>query len=166
MRHPLIAALLFILPLVACKPRVHAIAADLGGDVVVTMEVSALGGFQSDWNRWLTVSSREDGVTLELFEDTGRWRGSALYRHVDRDVYILNEGQGGCVFFHTEPLEFVARHCPKSDPVAQARAPMSHQFEGYVFVGLFFETDGEAEPPWLWYNPAERQSEPLMADPL
>ncbi len=89
--------------LTACRPFTSEATADLPGQISVTMSVRPMAGWHSDWHRTLTIATPDGTTSQPLFEDTGWWRGSNLYLHAS-GVYVLHEGQAGCILLPTRPL--------------------------------------------------------------
>lgn len=131
------------------------VSADILDGVTVTMAVQPIFSLQSDWTRRLTVKDGEASVTVELFEDTGWWRGSNLYVTLSGD-FVLDEGQTGCFVFHRAPLEYMPRQDCKNyghvrsappNPIELAEVfPLSHFWAGLFYVGAFVEVPGAEGP--------------------
>jgi hypothetical protein len=136
-------------------PTVVALA-DLGRGQTITMIGQPLFGWQSDWSRKLVLSDGPNSLTLVLFEDTGWWSGSALYRD-SRGEFQLDDGMD-YVTFTLCPLQFTkngqppkAKSIPQidpkapeicSDPPPEPKAPLSKYLtdgEPKFFLGIFLE---------------------------
>jgi hypothetical protein len=91
-----------MLALAACSPEYSA-STELKDGTTVTIVVEALFGLHSDWSRRLTVRTTEAEFSYDLPEDTGWWRGSALFQGADGS-YLLHESDLTCLTFTTAPL--------------------------------------------------------------
>jgi len=148
-------SLIFILigsALAGCRSEDHRAQIDLGDEVLVSLTVSPMSSLQSDWHRKLAIETPAGTWEGSLAEDTGWWRGSNLYRH-SSGVYVLHEGQGGCVLFRTEPPGLVsdpAISCNKTDLTVEGNAlsvvvspggfPASRFYADLQYIGQFVET--------------------------
>jgi hypothetical protein len=77
-------------------PRVHVAEAVLDGGERVALRLRPMVSLHSDWHRDLIVRDADGRRRIRLFEDTGWWRGSQLYRRPD-GALVLDEGQAGCI---------------------------------------------------------------------
>lgn len=81
-------------------------------------------------------------IQQDLFEDTGWWRGSNLYRHKS-GVYVIHEGQNGCFGFRIEPLSFDVQErilCEKTATTQQQESGASPRYNDLFYLGAFIET--------------------------
>ncbi|MFV0475647.1 MAG: hypothetical protein ACK5MQ_15790 [Pikeienuella sp.] len=168
LNRPVLAAPLALL-LAACSGEGEATATLPGGGVVV-MSVGSMFGLGGDWVRALAVGSAHDVATTDLVDDTGWWRGSNLYLH-GSGVFVLHEGQAGCIAFRPVPAAFVAAPegaCEKTAPPARAgRAggpPPSRFYAGLDYLGRFAETQDKEAP--IRFIPAAEEPEPELPDIL
>lgn len=135
-----------------CSSEDYRAQIDLGDEIVLSLMVSPMFSLQSDWHRKLAIETPLGAWEGGLVEDTGWWRGSNLYRH-SSGLYVLHEGQGGCVVFRTEPPEPVgdsAITCGKIDPTIEVSAlaaavstkgfPASKFYADLAYIGQFVET--------------------------
>ncbi|MBO9397349.1 hypothetical protein J7400_11715 [Shimia sp. R9_2] len=140
------------------------------------VEISLVGLFslQSDWDRYLTILDGENSIQVELLSDTGWWRGSSLY-HYKSDIYVLNEGQGGCVVFQFDPPKILSGYsnlctrvprnkATKATSFAQETCKPSRYYADLCFIGLFFEADGAEDA--LQFNRFTTQSEKLLPEQM
>ncbi|MGN7868223.1 hypothetical protein [Paracoccus sp. 22332] len=138
-----------------CSPESHRATASLPYGGEVEMSVRGMWSLQSDWHRSLLVSGPKGSEEIELQTDTGWWRGSNLYAHKS-GVYVLHEGQGGCIYFTISPPAFVSGNgisCEKSGGPVRLEPPLAHvagaevsksQFYADLFyIGHFEETSEE-----------------------
>jgi hypothetical protein len=132
-----------LLVLSACSSEYNAVA-NLPGSATVTMSVTPMFGIHSDWNRALTVYDGDTTASIDLFEDTGWWRGSHLYLH-SSGTYVVHEGQNGCFGFTLEPVSFDARtsiSCAKTADMDIRLSADSPELNGYpaskYYIGLFY----------------------------
>ena len=153
-------SLIFILAgtaVAGCTSEDHRAQTNLGDEVLVSLVVSPMFSLQNDWHRKLVIETPAGDVESDHSEDTGRWRGSNLYRH-SSGIYVLHEGQSGCVLFRSAPPEFVinpAISCEKNDQiidddVAQAdiptkKFPASRFYTDLQYIGQFVETPQRQE---------------------
>ena len=145
---------------------------DLVGGTIM-MELAPMFGWHSDWNRRLTIRNDGDTETIDLFEDTGWWRGSHLYLSGEH-LYVLHEGQIGCrMFTFLERPRFLrsSGHSCRKDPSLAARPlpetarfPASRYYEGLRYIGRFEE--GRGDQPRIRFVPASKGPEPELADLL
>jgi len=70
---------------IACYPRSYKATAIPQEGLVITYTVKPMFGIHSDWTRAVTVKHGSAEIQTDLFEDTGWWRGSNLYRHKSGD---------------------------------------------------------------------------------
>ena len=171
-----------LVALSACSSEYISVA-NLHGSATVSMSVAPMFGIHSDWNRALTISDGDTTASIDLFEDTGWWRGSHLYLH-SSGTYVVHEGQNGCFGFTLEPVSFGARtsiSCAKmANTVARLSAdspdlngyPASNYYDGLFYVGRFVEAgsvpelrDTRAETPVV-FQTYEQQAEPELPEIL
>ena len=146
--------------LAACTDGYSA-TANLNDGSQATITLSAIFSLQSDWDRKLTIHSSDGDLSLDLFTDTGWWRGSNLY--LSREgFYVLNEGQLGCYFFTTKPpREAHVALNPCDNAFATSREsqdslggyPASHFYPNLFYVGRFDE-DPRSEWPAVFLSSA------------
>lgn len=159
-----------------CIPQSHRAQIDVGGGASVALIVSPMFGWHSDWYRKLSISAPTGSFETDLFDDTGWWRGSNLYRH-ESGVYVLHEGQTGCIIFSVSPPALVndpAISCDKSDqtmPGAIVEAdtssqglPASRFYLDFQYIGQFVETPHGQEP--ISFIGADKQPEAEPSDIL
>ncbi|MQY41561.1 hypothetical protein GG681_02830 [Epibacterium sp. SM1969] len=151
----------FLLPLIltlsGCGSEQSASVA-LGNGLHVNMALRSMFSLQSDWHRTLTISHDNTQITRELAADTGWWRGSNLYRA--GDLYILDEGQNGCIAFRLSPLEFDDAAAKCSERRAAVAEP---KYEGLTYLGTFSEINDGATH--LAYQTADEAPERRLPDP-
>jgi hypothetical protein len=161
---------------VGCIPETHHAQIDVEGGASVAIIVSPMFSLQSDWQRKLLIEAPTGSLETDLFEDTGWWRGSNLYRH-SSGVYVLHEGQAGCVLFRVSPPA-LARDteisCDKTDyttdddPVqvgnSLAGFPASKFYSDFQYIGTFMETPQGQEA--ISFFGADEQAEAQLPDIL
>ncbi|UWR66155.1 hypothetical protein K4L02_08015 [Phaeobacter inhibens] len=132
-----------LLALSACFSDNTAVA-NLPGRTTLTMTVTPMFGFHSDWNRELIINDGDTTVSIDLFEDTGWWRGSHVYLHTS-GAYVVHEGQNGCFGFTLDPASFDVRtsiSCVKATDVASRLSAEGSEFRGFpaskYYSGLFY----------------------------
>jgi len=137
--------------------RVTWVATDSG--VSLTMELRPLPGWHRDWYRSLTLVTPQGEAKLALFEDTGWWRGSNLYE-AGRGVWMLDEGQSGCVTIEADPPKLEDTSCG-----ARATEPggRSKSYESYRYLGQFSEGFGDEAPS---FRDAATDPEVVLPEPL
>lgn len=131
---------------------------------------------QSDWHRTLRVRASGETIVADLTDDTGWWRGSNLYMH-SSGIYVLHEGQGGCIQFRAAPAVFLPRQpilCEKTRKPAQDRSPdpreataglpLSRYYPDLFYVGRFAEGAGKQQS--LRFIGADEQPEMELPDIL
>ncbi|MBA4492261.1 hypothetical protein [Paracoccus sp. S1E-3] len=79
---------------------------DVEGGATVAMMISPLFSLHSDRHRKLSIETPTGRRVNDPVEDTGWWRGRNLYRHAS-GIYVLYEGQAGCVLRRGLPHELV-----------------------------------------------------------
>jgi hypothetical protein len=159
-----------------CKLEAQRAQIDVEGDASVALIISPMFSLQSDWHRKLSIETPTGSLESDLFEDTGWWRGSNLYRH-SSGVYVLHEGQAGCVLFRVSPPELVrdaAISCDKTeqtveDDTVQAYNslrgfPASRFYTDFQYIGTFAETPQGQEA--ISFIGADKQPEPELPDIL
>ncbi|KXF90307.1 hypothetical protein AT574_12085 [Phaeobacter inhibens] len=127
---------------------------------------------QSDWHRTLIVERGGETISRELFEDTGWWRGSNLYL-AEAGLFVLDEGQNGCIAFRLDPLRFgdKAARCHKRRQTLANKEisgrddnTRSYVYPGMRYLGRFAETlDDRARVEFI---SAEETPEIRLPDPL
>lgn len=141
---------LITLLLAGCKNE-HPAIAKLNHTAQANVSIKGMFSLQSDWHRTFTIKNNGRSIARKLIQDTGWWRGSQLYSTED-GLYILDEGQGGCLAFRLDPLEFDDRaaKCATRRSAAPVRmtsnAPerlASHVYPGLVYLGRFSEIHGD-----------------------
>jgi hypothetical protein len=146
--------------------------AELGGGIEVSMHLRPMVSMQSDWHRTLILRSPSGRLKTQLFEDTGWWRGSNLYFH-ETGVYVLHEGQGGCVPFTLLPPELVLApeiSCAKAEIEPGKGAAMgqvgalSRYYRGMRYLGQFTETRRDSVA--IRFIEAAQAPEPELPDLL
>lgn len=171
-----------VLALSACSKEYVAIA-DLPGSATVSMSVTPMFGIHSDWSREFTMSDGDTAISIDLFEDTGWWRGSHQYLH-SSGTYVVHEGQNGCFEFTLAPVSFEAHtsiSCAKmADTAIRLSAdspelngyPASRYYVGLFYIGRFVEAgrvpelqDTRAETPVV-FQTYEQQAEPELPEVL
>ena len=132
--------LALFLMLTACAAT-HDATAQLSRNGQATMTLRAMFGIHSDWHRTLRISDGKTTASLELFEDTGWWRGSHLYLH-SSGAYVVHEGQNGCFAFTLMPIAFDPPTPIPCDKARQPGAGDNVDFGGYpaskFYDGLFY----------------------------
>lgn len=178
----LTSAVGMVLALSACSSEYNAVA-NLPGSATVSMSVTPMLGIHSDWNRKLTLDDGESTASIDLFQDTGWWRGSHLYLH-SSGTYVVHEGQIGCFGFTLEPVSFDTRtsiSCAKMADTAIRLStdspelngyPASRYYVGLFYIGRFVESgrvpelrDTPADSP-IVFQTYEQQAEPELPEIL
>ena len=154
--------LVLLLVLGACWPRWQGAEAELG-DVRLEMQLRPLAGLHSEWRRRLRVDGPAGAATLPLFEDTGWWRGTSIYRRADGTI-LLHEGQGGCLVL--DPATSARRSgddlCRAALPRGEPWRRLSEVLPGLTYLGHFSEA-GRIGVLWA---PAAAGAEPALPPPL
>lgn len=168
--------------LATCSPDYEARTV-LAGNATATLSVSALFGIHSDWRRSFTISDDGKSVSLDLFEDTGWWRGSHLYLH-SSGAYVVHEGQLGCFGFSVKPLSFDVSapvSCVKIPEAAARFASQNAELQGYpsskfypglYYIGRFIEVRAVPElretrrETAIVFQSFDAQSEPELPEAL
>lgn len=159
-----------------CGPRIHRAQTDVEGGASIAVTISPMFSLQSDWHRKLFIETPTGSLESDLAEDTGWWRGSNLYRH-SSGIYVLHEGQAGCVLFRVSPPELVsdpAISCAKTDrsmedDTVQAGTslrefPASRLYADFEYIGQFVETPQKRQA--LSFIGADQQTEAELPDIL
>jgi hypothetical protein len=166
------AAFLFWTPTVVAT-------ADLHNGRTVELMGKSLFGFHSDWNRKLVISDGRTEAEMQLYEDTGWWRGSALYRD-SKGAFFFDDGIE-YVRFTLCPPKFATITRTSTDGIIglttalsevtcdvtsfEPTAPLS-QFRSkkgeYYFIGMFVETHPGLAFRW-WHEIAEPSPDSLSA---
>lgn len=169
-----------LLALSACSSEYDAVA-NLPGSATVSMSVTPMFGFHSDWNRVLTIGDDDTSASIDMLDDTGWWRGSHLYLH-SSGTYIIHEGQAGCFGFTLEPVSFDAHisiSCEKMGNTATRVSadelngyPASRYYVELFYVGRFVEAssvpdlrDTRFDTP-IVFQTYEQQAEPELPERL
>lgn len=159
-----------------CRPETHRAMIDVEDDISVALIIRPLFSLQSDWHRKLSIETPAGSLESELTEDTGWWRGSNLYRH-SSGVYVLHEGQAGCILFIVSPPRLVsdpAISCDKADQTLGGDAgqggnssqgfPASRFYTDFQYIGRFVETPEEQKA--IGFVGADKQLEVELPDIL
>lgn len=152
----------------ACSSRSYEAAAILPENVTVTYSVRPMFGFHSDWTRQVSVTSDGEEIQQELFEDTGWWRGSHLYRHTS-GVYVIHEGQNGCFGFTVKPLSFNVQariSCQKRESIPQDDNGDSRYYADLVYLGAFIETPSSPDGSPISFISVDERAEMELPDIL
>ena len=141
-----------------CNLETHRAQIEVEDGASVALVISPMFSLQSDWHRKLSIETPAGALVSDLFEDTGWWRGSNLYRH-SSGAYVLHEGQAGCVLFRVSPPELIsdpAISCKKTErtsdgDMVQTRTspeelPASKFYKEFEYIGRFEETSRRQEP--------------------
>lgn len=171
-----------LVALSACSSEYISVA-NLQGSATVSMSVTPMFGFHSDWNRAFTVNNGDTTASIDLSEDTGWWRGSHLYLHTSGS-YVVHEGQNGCFGFTLEPVSFdvpTTISCAKMADTAIGLSanspelsgyPASRYYDGLFYIGRFVEAarapelrDTRDETP-IVFQTYEQQAEPELPEIL
>lgn len=166
--------LLVVAAVAGCRSQEHRTQVDVGDGVSVSLVARPAFGIHSDWYRKLVVETPTGAWEHKLGMDSGWWRGSNLYRHTS-GVYVLHEGQGGCVAFRAAPPEPVgdrAISCRKSAKAMEGGRlavaattegfPASKFYEALAYIGQFVETPQRQAP--ISFIDAREQPEPELPD--
>ena len=133
----------------------------------VTVSIWAMHSLHSDWHREVNVVYRGSRISKRLFEDTGWWRGSNLYRHTS-GAYVIHEGQNGCFSFTVDPLEFAdtpSGVCEKSETTDQI-GDGSRYYPELTYLGQFHETYRDEDGIRLRFLAPQDMPEVELPDPL
>lgn len=152
----------------ACSSRTYEATAILPENVTVTYSVQSMFGFHSDWTRQVSVTRDSEEIQQELFEDTGWWRGSHLYRHTS-GIYVIHEGQAGCFGFTVEPLSFNVRariSCEKREGIPQDTHGASRYYADLVYLGAFIETPNSPDGSPISFLSVDERAEVELPDIL
>lgn len=141
-------------------PRYSSATASPDGLIEITMTVSPMFGIHSDWHRELRVSDGSVTRHEKLFEDTGWWRGTNLYRHTS-GAYVLDEGQGGCIEIRTEPLE-VIRWTELICPSDILFRELAESWPKLTYLGAFHEQNRN---PDAWVGFFDKSTTPERVPP-
>jgi hypothetical protein len=123
-------------------------------------------GFQSDWSRAYEISDGETSVTIRAFDDTGWWRGSAVFR--DRSgAFFIDDGID-YFFFSICPPQVLERLpttplpvCEESGALDGVASDRNSPSPDLVYLGTFLERPIIAFHTWETYP--EPSSEELDA---
>ena len=130
-------------------------------DLQITISIQPMQSIHSDWYREISVSYNGEQISKELFEDTGWWRGSNLYRHISGS-YVIHEGQGGCFGFTLEPLTFNKTPegvCVKGQVTPSISIRQSLYYKDLIYLGHFYEARREKNGVPIRYSKAEQTPE-------
>jgi hypothetical protein len=127
-----------------------------GGEVAMT--VRPMFGIHSDWTRSLEVRAGGRSARTELFADMGWWRGSKLYADPD-GLYLLHEGQAGCLAFRTDPPRFV----DLAREVCRGRGSPAGAF---TYLGVFHERNAAEDGAWIGFATLQQRPERELPPPL
>ena len=168
--------ILTVTAVAGCRTEDHRAQAYLGEDVRVSVIVSPMFSLQSDWRRKLVIETATGDSEYILPEDTGWWRGSNLYLH-SSGLYVLHEGQAGCVLFRAAPPELVNdptiscenTHMTLEEDVVHAELstqafPASKFYTDFYYIGQFVETPLRQEP--VSFIEADEQAEAELPDSM
>ncbi|MGR3823810.1 MAG: hypothetical protein ACU0A5_14675 [Salipiger marinus] len=160
----------------ACSRDEHSAVVSFYPETEVAMSVRGMWSLQSDWHRSLLLSGPEGSEEIELPDDTGWWRGSNLYFHKS-GIYVLHEGQGGCIYFSISPPAFLADSsisCEKSSGLVQPKpdvvpgvgldASRSRFYKDLFYLGRFAESFQDG--PRIAFIDAAEQQESELPDPM
>lgn len=166
MKASLALTLPIVLLITACSSRTYEATAILPENVTVTYSVQSMFGFHSDWTRQVSVTREGEQIQQELFEDTGWWRGSHLYRHTS-GVYVIHEGQARCFSFTVEPLSFNVRariSCEKREGIPQDMHGASRYYTDLFYLGAFIETPNSPDGAPISFLSVDERAEVELPD--
>ena len=169
---------LLVIPLpgvaaVFCSPVSHRATVEIVDGVTVSLIGRAMFGIHSDWHRRLRVETPAGVAEADLPDDSGWWRGSNLYVHT-AGVYVLDEGQVGCLGITISPLALgpaPTGACDKRDAAggaafterrALSARPPSTFYPNLHYIGRFQETQDRQQP--LDFVSADQQPETELPD--
>jgi hypothetical protein len=138
----------------ACYPRSYDATTIPQEGLRVTYTVVPMFGFHSDWTRAVSVNYGVNEIQQDLFEDTGWWRGSNLYRYKS-GIYVIDEGQAGCFGFMVEPLSFDVQENISCKQNAD-----------FTYLGAFVETPNAPDGAKISFVSADEEPEVELPDPL
>jgi len=164
----IIVILFFFGAFSSCSQRNFTAIAELDNGAIVSMIVSPMFGFHSDWERRIVVEHNGERIEKELFEDTGWWRGSNLYRHIS-GAYVIHEGQMGCFGFSIEPLEFELASTISCEKVVKDTGLDKGQSRFYTemsYLGIFIETPRSETGNPITFFTANSRTETELPDAL
>lgn len=146
--------------------RGHRASAIPEENLKVTMSITAMAGIHSDWHRNVSISYKGRRIGKKLYQDTGWWRGSNLYRHTS-GAYVVHEGQGWCFGFTLEPLQFnkaLEKNCVKGQGTEENPNGYSLYYRDLIYMGHFYETWRDEEGIRIRYSPAGQNPEVELPD--
>lgn len=152
----------------ACYPRSYQATATPQEGLNITYSVRPMFEFHSDWTRAVSVKYGATEIQQDLFEDTGWWRGSNLYRHKS-GVYVIHEGQNGCFGFRVEPLSFDVQErisCEKTASTQQQESGASRYYSDLFYLGAFIETPTSPDGAPITFISASEKPEAKLPDLL
>ncbi len=143
-------------------PFAHRATAHLGGTSSITLIAYPLFGFQSDWSRSYAISDGEVTVRIKAFEDTGWWRGSALFRDKS-GAFVIDDGID-YFYFSVCPPE-VLRDLPDAPlPPCEASnvsvgklSNRNSPRSDLLYLGTFYERPDIAFHSWDTYPEPSRE---------
>lgn len=147
-------------------PRAHKATSTPEDDLRITISIRPMRGIHSDWHREVLINYNGDRIFKKLFEDTGWWRGSNLYRHIS-GAYVVHEGQGWCFGFTLEPFEFTKEFdssCVKGQITTKGLNDSSHYYRDLIYLGYFYETWRDEEGVRIRYSGADQTPEVELPD--
>ncbi len=168
MKISLLLTVFILSAMAACSSRSYEATAILPENVTVTYSVQPMFGFHSDWTRQVSVTRDGEEVQQELFEDTGWWRGSHLYRHAS-GVYVIHEGHAGCFGFTVKPLSFNVRariSCEKREGIPQDAHGASRYYADFDYLGAFIETPNSPDGSPISFLSVDERAEVELPDIL
>ena len=146
----------------ACYPRRFEATATPQEGLTITYSVSPLFTVHgSDWKRAVRVKYGQGMVRQGLFEDTGWWRGSHLYRHTSGN-YVIHEGQNGCFGIDIDPLKFTVPAkdlCQKVTGDLANGGGTSRFYPGLTYLGKFDENTGARDGAPIRFIPVDELAE-------
>lgn len=154
--------------MVACYPLSYQATAALPDGLRVTYTIQPMFGFHSDWTRRIGVRYGQNQIHQQLFEDTGWWRGSNLYRHKS-GAYVIDEGEIGCFGFTVKPLSFdvpTSILCDKHVVAQKVQGDASRFYVDLMYLGTFIETPNAADDAPISFVPAAEMAEIALPDGL
>ena len=142
-------------------PQPHVATAELGGRSTLMLRAYPLFGHHNDWSRSYVISDGESSVTIEAFEDTGWWRGSALFKDAT-GAYFIDDGFD-FFFFSVCPLKVLKQlpieplpDCDGAESIKGVPSPRTFPSSKLTYTGTFFERPDIAFQPWNTYPEPSR----------
>lgn len=152
----------------ACSETSYEASVSPQEGLLVTYAVKTMFGIHSDWTRAIRVKYGSNEIQEDLFEDTGWWRGSHLYRHKS-GVYVIHEGQLGCFGFSVEPLSFDIQadvSCRKDRSTQRDSLGTSPFYLDLTYLGTFVETPDSPDGAPISFIPRDVKPETELPDLL